>query len=136
MRELTEEHDNIRFLVACYRPEHETECRRIVSELAPELPIHFFIGRTHEIIEVSDFCHMVSGSVSLEMLARRTPAVVLYRITRFEKLISKLILTCDYITLPNLIAQDEIIPEFVSYGDPDADRQQNREAFVVVDHGA
>ena len=124
MRELYEKHDNVRFLVACYKPKHEAECRRVVEELAPEAPVHFFVGRTHEIIEASHFCHMVSGSVSLEMLARRTPAVVLFRVGRFERLVGYLLVTCDYITLPNLIAEDEVMPEFISWGNPDGDREQ------------
>ena len=130
MRELAEQFPNVRFLVACYKPEHESECRKVVDEFAPEAPVHFFVGRTPEIIEASRFCFMVSGSVSLEMLARRTPAVVLFRVGRLARMFGYLILNCDYISLPNLIAEDEVIPEFISYGNPEKDQSAILEIFV------
>ena len=36
------------------------------------------MGKTPEIIQAAECCLMVSGSVSLELLARGTPAVVIY----------------------------------------------------------
>jgi lipid-A-disaccharide synthase len=75
-------HPRIRFPVACYKEEHREYCRALVENKGLELPIDYFVGKTPEIIEASDCCLMVSGSVSLELLARRKPAVVLYRLSR------------------------------------------------------
>jgi lipid-A-disaccharide synthase len=55
---------------------------------------------------------MVSGSVSLELLARTTPAVVMYRSTRMMYVLGHLLIRCRYLTLVNLLAGRELMPEF------------------------
>ena len=47
---------------------------------------------------------MVSGSVSLEMLARRKPAIVIYYLDWIIALFVRLMIQCKYASLPNLIA--------------------------------
>ena len=64
---------------------------------------------------------MVSGSVSLELLARRTPGIVLFRTGRLLNFVGRRALNTRFITLTNLIADDEIMPEFLSSGDPSGD---------------
>jgi lipid-A-disaccharide synthase len=70
------------------------------------------VGRTSEIIEAADCCLMVSGSVSLELIARKTPAVVIYRATRLFEFLTRRLVSCQYISLPNLLVDDELLPEF------------------------
>ncbi len=55
---------------------------------------------------------MVSGSVSLEVLARGTPAVAIYRSTRLMRFLARRLVNCRYMSLPNLFLDDELIPEF------------------------
>jgi lipid-A-disaccharide synthase len=114
----------VRFLVACYKDEFTRHCSAQLTAEDSELPIDFLVGKTSEIIEAADCCLMVSGSVSLEMLARATPAVVLYRCGWDTYLLGKLLITCKYITLPNLMAGREVLPEFPSVGDPTDDIEQ------------
>jgi lipid-A-disaccharide synthase len=110
-----------RFLVASYKEEHREWCRgKIVGE-DNELPIHFFVGKTPEVLCLADCCLMVSGSVSLEVLARSKPAVVIYRFTRKVRLALYFLLTCKFLSLPNLIAHRAIMPEFYCAWDRDGD---------------
>ncbi|MBM4076342.1 MAG: lipid-A-disaccharide synthase, partial [Planctomycetes bacterium] len=75
-------------------------------------------GKTPEIINLATCAIMVSGSVSLEMLARKTPAVVLYRTSWPTYFLGKLLVTIKYMSLPNLIAGRIVMPEFLSVGNP------------------
>jgi lipid-A-disaccharide synthase len=59
---------------------------------------------------------MKSGSVSLEMMARSTPAVVVYHLSRISYAIMRSLAQCDSMTLPNLIAGKTIMPEFLAVG--------------------
>lgn len=111
-------HPHVNFLVANYKESQRQFCVQQYEELQQTLPIAFFVGKTSEIIELADCAIMVSGSVSLEMLARRTPAVVLYRTTWSTYLIGKLLVTCKYMSLPNLIAGRKVMPEYLSVGNP------------------
>lgn len=112
---------NVRWIAGCYRPEHQQRCMELQQASEQPVEIHYETGQTSEVIEAADACLMVSGSVSLELLARRTPGVVLYRTGRLGKFAARRLLSCRFITLTNLIADEEIMPEFVSGGDPERD---------------
>jgi lipid-A-disaccharide synthase len=120
IRRLAARHPNTRFLVACYSATHREQCRELLHEAderGPALPIHFFVGKTPEVIQVADCCLMVSGSVSLEMLARTTPAVVIYYWGWISGLLVRLLVTCKFCSLPNLMVDRKILPEFFPQGD-------------------
>ena len=108
-----------RFLVAGYKPQQASWCRGQLTAADEKLPIDFCVGKTSEIIEISDVAMMVSGSVSLEVMARKTPAVVQYRPTRLTCWLGKSFASCKYISLPNLIADKEIMKEFIHTGSVD-----------------
>lgn len=112
IEELYEKHPQLTFHVACYKDWHFNTCATILKERNTQLPIELHLGKTSEIIEAANFCLMVSGSVSLELLARRTPAAVMYRISPLAHFLSKFLLNVKYFSLPNLIADAPLMPEF------------------------
>jgi len=120
IRRLYRDFPNTRFLVACYKSQHLDWCREQLRQSDANLPIDFYVGKTSEIIEISDIAMMVSGSVSLEVMARKTPAVVQYRPTRLTCWLGKSLANCKYISLPNLIANKEIMKEFIHTGSVEA----------------
>ena len=122
-RQLRVTHSDLNFHVACYNERQREMCRELIttseidannSLLIESLDIS--LNRTSEIIEAADCCLMVSGSVSLELLSRRKPGVVLYHGTHWLMLLRRIFMTCRYVTLPNLMAGREIMPEFVFAG--------------------
>ncbi|MCA9058473.1 MAG: lipid-A-disaccharide synthase [Planctomycetaceae bacterium] len=115
---------DVRVVVGNYRQEHADECRRLLEAAGRPFAAEFLVGKTSEVISAADCCLMVSGSISLELLARRTPAVVLYRVGSLPRLASRFLMNCRYITLPNLIADREVMPEFLSSGSPEPAIQQ------------
>jgi lipid-A-disaccharide synthase len=104
------EHPGVRFLVAAFKESQASLIRDAVKPLA--LPITVHVGRTPEVIELAEACIAVSGSVSLEMLYRRKPAVIVYRGGLILRTLAKMMMTCKYITLVNLLADEELYPEF------------------------
>jgi lipid-A-disaccharide synthase len=102
--------------VACYREAHKEWCEEQYQKLGTTLPIEFHLGKTSEIIEIADCCAMVSGSVSLELLARCTPAIVVYNCGLTMWLMAHLLREIDYISLPNLFENRAIYPEFYHTG--------------------
>jgi lipid-A-disaccharide synthase len=116
IRRLHRNHPRARFLVASYRDSQCIWCRDQLEESDAELPIEFYVNRSSEVIEASRCAMMVSGSVSLEMMARKTPAAVIYRVGRVLHWVAKRLVHLDSMTLPNLIAGRQIFPEMVSVG--------------------
>ena len=102
-----------RFLVACYKPQH---LERVESALCAE-PMPFvepFVGRTPDIISAAHSCIAVSGSVGLELLYRAKPSIIVYRAPAFLLFLSRYMKKCRYMSLVNLLADEELYPEFLS----------------------
>jgi lipid-A-disaccharide synthase len=116
IRRLNRTNPRARFLVAAYRDRQCLWCRDQMTQQDQDLPIEFFVGRTSEVVEAARCAMMVSGSVSLELMARRTPAAVVYRVGRVLHSVGKYLLNLDSITLPNLMSDRKVFPEMVSVG--------------------
>lgn len=123
MQQVAEAVPEVRWLVGNYKAAHEAECRRMVQESGLDLQLEYVVGQTSEVIDVADCCLMVSGSISLELLARGKPGIVLYRVPRIGRAAARILMQCRFITLTNLIADNEVMPEFVSCGNPRRDIQ-------------
>lgn len=109
---LAAEFPDLRFLVACYKPEHQ---KGILARLhGSRLTIETHVGRTPEIIRLAEACVAVSGSVSLEMMHHGTPAVITYRVGPITYALGKRLLKVNSVTLVNLLAGKTLYPEFVS----------------------
>ncbi len=121
---LHDRHPDVHIPVACYKESQRDYCRSLLTGEYAKVPIDFHVGRTPEIIASAECCLMVSGSVSLELLARGTPAVVLYRGSWVMYVLVKLLVTCKYMSLPNLIAGRELMPEFPFVGRVDRHAQE------------
>lgn len=116
MRQLAQEFPDVRFLIANYKESQRAYCEELIQRTAPELPIELHVGKTSEILELGDCCLMVSGSVSLEVLARGVPAVVHYRGDLIFALLCSLLVTVRYMSLPNLVANRMVMPEYWMIG--------------------
>jgi lipid-A-disaccharide synthase len=105
-----------RFLVAAFN-EHQAETAR--KEVARwRMPVEVHVGRTPEVIELSECCVAVSGSVSLELMYRRKPAAIVYRVKRLDLKVARRLMKVPFITLVNLLAKEEVYPEFLTDRDP------------------
>jgi lipid-A-disaccharide synthase len=100
-----------RFLVACHKPHQQERIDDYLHGHDP-LPIETCVGHTPEIMELATACIAVSGSVSLELLWRAKPSVIIYRMhaltLRFARIVGKVRFMC----LVNLLAEKELYPEF------------------------
>jgi lipid-A-disaccharide synthase len=116
----------VRFLVAAFNERHAAMTRAAAAPTG--LPIEVCVGRTPEIIEVAEACISVSGSVSLELMYRAKPTVIVYHITRLMRWLARRFVGLPYYTLVNLLAKDALFPEFVT-----PDDETDRIAAHVLD---
>jgi len=106
-------HPETRFLVACFKQHHLDRVQEALrGEGLPYVEAH--TGRTPEIIELAHACVAVSGSVGLELLYRAKPSVVVYRAAPIPLFLSLFLRKARFISLVNLLADEEICPEFLS----------------------
>jgi lipid-A-disaccharide synthase len=103
-----------RFLVASFKASQQA---MVDAELAkhPGLPIETHVGCTPEILELAKACVAVSGSVSLELLYRRLPSVIVYRMCQWELAIGRFFMKTKWMCLVNLLAEKELYPEYLTH---------------------
>lgn len=116
IRNLSRQFPEVEFLVATLKESHEAWCRAQLQPSDDRLPLYLFSGKTSEILELAECVLMKSGSVSLEVMARAKPAVVMYHVSHSTYAMGKLLVHCKSISLPNLIADSMVMPEFISHG--------------------
>ena len=72
-------------------------------------------GNNTEIMRESDFLIMCSGTATLEATVLNTPMVVLYKVSPLTYLLGRWLIKVSFISLTNLIADKEIVPELIQY---------------------
>lgn len=114
-----------RFVIACLHDRHAALVREIIGDLAFELngmgmdpsTLEIHAGRTAELIRVATVAWSVSGSVSLELMMEALPTVVVYTVRRFDLWVARHFIKSKYITLVNLLADEELMPEYLTCED-------------------
>ncbi len=101
-----------RFVVASFNDEQRDLAQSYLA--GHDLPVDLHAGRTKEIIHLASVCMSVSGSVGLELLHAGLPSVVAYRLSRFNSYLARVVKRTKYISLVNLMAGEELFPEFLS----------------------
>ena len=96
-----------RFIVAALHERHAIAARAKIHSAAGVLgsaSVQVAVGRTRSLIGEACCAIAVSGSVSLELLAARVPAVIIYRISRWGFIVQSWFRHARFITLVNLLA--------------------------------
>jgi lipid-A-disaccharide synthase len=105
----------VRLAIASYNERQAVLARRIVERAG--LKIDVYVGRTPELILSAEVCLATSGSVSLELLWHARPSVILYRVPWWTYAVVRQLVKAKYITLVNLLADRELMPEYPTCGD-------------------
>jgi lipid-A-disaccharide synthase len=69
------------------------------------------------VIQTADACIAVSGSVSLELMYRAKPTVIVYRMRPLSLWLARRLVKLPYFTLVNLLAGQELFPEIATARD-------------------
>src|SRR4051794_39282349 len=122
---LARQHPEVRFKVACLHERHKAIAEKIVAENGRDADGHpgatslieVHSGRTPELIRIAEVAWSVSGSVSLELMMEALPTVILYKLNRLDLWIARPFIKAKYITLVNLLADAELMPEYLTVED-------------------
>ncbi len=103
----------LRFITSAINQEREQEWRALHQQLAPKLALEFYLGRSHEVMAAADAILVTSGTATLEAMLLKRPMVIAYRTSAFNFFLAKHLIKTPFIGLPNLLAQEELVPEFI-----------------------
>jgi len=115
VRLIAEQMPDVRFAVSRPREQLCDAVEKIIETHGKGLPIS--IEDTHDLAQTSTVCITASGTATLELAYFGTPMVVIYRVVFYGKPVCPIFVTTDYISLVNIIANREIVPELFMYHD-------------------
>ena len=101
----------LRFVVPCASPERRAQLEALLE--GRQLPVTLLDGRSHEALAACDAVLIASGTATLEALLYKRPMVVAYRLAPLTWWMLKRMVTSPYVSLPNLLAQRELVPEIL-----------------------
>ena len=111
----------VRFVVAALHERHARRIRELIAGHAAAPRVDVVAGQTRVCIGSAAAAIAASGSVSLELLAARVPAVVVYRIGGLAWVVQTWFRRARFITLVNLLAaRDPIGPASPAWWPPAA----------------
>ena len=80
---------------------------------ATNLPLTLLFGHSHEALAAADIALVASGTATLETALFKTPMVITYRQSPVTWALMRRMLYLPYIGLPNILAAEHFVPEFV-----------------------
>ncbi|MEX2524799.1 MAG: lipid-A-disaccharide synthase [Gammaproteobacteria bacterium] len=108
------ERNDLGFIGSLLTDEALAKARRAQS--APDLedlPLRLFRDRAQEVMAAADVVLLASGTVALEAMLLKKPMVVTYRVNVLSYYLLRLLIRTEFISLPNILAGEEVVPEFL-----------------------
>jgi lipid-A-disaccharide synthase len=103
-----------RFLLSAASETAEREIGALLAGAGPAVEVHQ--GHNPEIISAAELVLVASGTAALEVAYYRKPMIVMYNHSRWGyELIGKHLINTKYLSLPNILAGREVVPEFMPY---------------------
>ncbi|MBA3988101.1 MAG: lipid-A-disaccharide synthase [Idiomarina sp.] len=114
-RILHDQHPEYGFLIPAVNPERrgQIEAAIATASLPASLQLHIIDQQSRQVMLASDALMLASGTVSLEAMLLKRPMVVSYRFSALNYAILKRLVKVDYFSLPNLIANQPLVPELL-----------------------
>src|SRR5437773_809317 len=84
-----------------------------LEEFHDREPIQIKVGKTAEIMQLAWTGIVASGSATLEAAYFRMPFVLVYKVAWPTYLAARAVVNVNYLGMPNLLADKEVVPEFI-----------------------
>lgn len=117
---------NIKIVMPLVQPAYESFVEYWKNKIFPELEIKYVIKDSYAVMRAADFALVTSGTATLEVMLHKVPMIVAYKTDWLTYQIVKRLVNVKYISLPNLLADAAIVPEFIQQ---DANAKQIAESL-------
>ena len=112
---LRDKFPDLHIVVPLVNGKRRAEFEQIKAEIAPELNLQLLDGHAREAMIASNAAILASGTVALECMLAKCPMVVGYKMKAFTFWLAKKLIKTPYVSLPNILAGKEIVPELLQH---------------------
>ncbi|MCD8524081.1 MAG: lipid-A-disaccharide synthase [Saccharospirillaceae bacterium] len=120
--------NDLQFIIPAASVERRNQIEAMLAVYPASLPVKVVLGQSHTCMAAADTILLASGTATLEAMLLKKPMVVSYIVAPLTYRILKKLVTQPYISLPNLLAGRELVPEFIQH---DATAENLSEALLV-----
>ncbi len=113
-REIKKRRNDVTFLVGCSPWFNPERYKKAIAD-HEDLPLRAVHGRTYEVMALSDFSLICSGTATVEAAIVGTPFLCTYRLAWASALLAGLFLNTEYACMVNILAGKEVIPELLQH---------------------
>jgi lipid-A-disaccharide synthase len=100
------------FIMPAANPAREQQLRDMLLDY-PDVPVRLVSAQSQLCMAASDAVLMASGTTTLEAMLLKKPMIVAYKMARFSYAIISRLLKVPYVALPNLLANEKLVPELL-----------------------
>lgn len=104
---------DVKFLVPLINQKRRQQFEQIKQRVAPELEMILLDGNARAAMIAAEATLLASGTASLEAMLCKSPMVVGYRMKPFTYFLAKRLVKTKYVSLPNLLADEMLVPELI-----------------------
>lgn len=104
---------HLRFLTAHVNEQRYEEFYDYYKQYTPDLPLEFFTRRSQDVMAAADVVVVTSGTATLETMLYKKPMIIAYRMSPITFLLTKILVNAPFAGLPNLLANDLVVPELI-----------------------
>jgi lipid-A-disaccharide synthase len=99
----------------CLLPRASTIHQDLILSMLENTPVEVKIvdGDIYRVLRACDLALVTSGTATLETAMMQTPMVILYKVSPLSFWVGKKVIKVPFIGLPNLVAEEKIVPELV-----------------------
>jgi lipid-A-disaccharide synthase len=108
---LLQRHPELQFLVPAANATRRAQIEALLAQRGDRLPLTILDGQSQLVMTAADAILMTSGTTTLEAMLLKKPMVVAYRLGPWTFALVKRIVKVPAISLPNLLAQNKVVPE-------------------------
>ena len=104
---------DLQFLVPLVNEKRRAQFAAIKAQVAPNLAMHVIDGNARQVLIAADAALLASGTAALEAMLCKSPMVVGYKMKALTYCLAKRLVKSKYISLPNLLADEMLVPEMI-----------------------
>lgn len=112
---LLKQRPDVHFIIPLAQGSFQVILQQHIAQIAAHLPVTLLTGQAQTAMAAADVVLMASGTATLEAMLLKRPMVVAYRLAPLTYQLAKRLVHIPYFSLPNLLAQAALVPEFLQH---------------------